>query len=1208
MPAPVAGNTFLDEVAGSSFFSSSSSPKLVRVRNPALVLPEYLLEYEYVPSEAAAYTRAEAYANPTVVADADTDTGAGAADDDAADASPSMVAATAAVAAANQVGDVLCGSFASLKVPLSDFMAELVHLFEYTPAAVAASAHASSIDAAGSDVDKAAASPRDGSDNAVGADNAEGNAESSVEGNADASTDIVVSRDVGDDSDDSEDDDDDDDSANSEHCVAQRSLTLPPVLEALSVSIAAFDGSGASDVDEQNNDTTDDAAVSATLHEKPNKITMRTLAFVCGYASLAPSALPLIQYVNFHDAALGARPFGEASDGTAPLSPVTGLSALSGLRVLVLSFNALESIAALRLGECTQLQSLQLGGNRLRSLDGLGALSESLTHLDVSDNLLADVGELRYLARCCAALTQLDASGNSRLTVQGAYRPSAIAWLPLLEKLDGSAVTSEHREQAAAVAAPLKPSAAPHEEAHNGALELVHAHASVDRALLLQERVADAAADATVDGDGGNDVEDGATVKDGETVDASGGSNTGSSDSAEEEKAVAAVASAFSSSSSLARAHAHMRMPVVVGADVGLGLGVATQTNWRSLVTHLEMNHTRLGALLDDAVRASASTTAATSLLRGFDSLRMVHMNDSHVTQRHISELSLFAACTALEELSLEENDIDDVTPLMALSQLVRLDVSRNRIASLPNMSLLAASLRQLSIEDNYVASLAGIEACTSLVELYASNNRIASLDDILFLKPLDQLVIVDLSGNPIAAARPRRRTEYRSFVVYQLRKLKILDGNGVDPDEVALAKQMYYGRLTTRMIDAKLSLTPPKGAVDDDTLRVYRGVGKLDMSGNKLRIVDLITTPAFPSLTTLVLDNNMLSDLSKLAPLPSLSILRLNKNRISFIPIVAVAMPASTPSSYPLHNALNTSHGGGSEEVGVLTHYFPNLEVLELGYNRISSIAALNLTGLRHLRVLTLNNNDLSIVDGLQGLPSLQQLVLATNKIKRISQSSFVGNPGLRGLQLESNELRTIANMTSMLRLRSLFLANNRITDLAICEYVQSSRLSPVLAELTLKNNPVTRKQLYRPTVIFKVTTLAALDGQPVTADERARAAAMFEQSEYGGGMAGIGVNGVTPVFYYADPQTHANIHSGTRAPSTQTTSRAPIRLQSFNLDMNNFNAAGGERSSGVLQPMQPYPPSQVHSYAQPRSVFKKYSSSATFGGAPEARYHTRL
>ena len=94
---------------------------------------------------------------------------------------------------------------------------------------------------------------------------------------------------------------------------------------------------------------------------------------------------------------------------------------------------------------------------------------------------------------------------------------------------------------------------------------------------------------------------------------------------------------------------------------MGMGLGGVTEANWPTLVTHLEMSHTQLGALLDE--RATAA------LLARFPNLRVCHLNDSQLAHRHAGApaqplASLFGDAPALEELCLEENALVDVSAL----------------------------------------------------------------------------------------------------------------------------------------------------------------------------------------------------------------------------------------------------------------------------------------------------------------------------------------------------------------------------------------------------------------------------------------------------------------------------------------------------------------------------------------------------------------
>ena len=170
---------------------------------------------------------------------------------------------------------------------------------------------------------------------------------------------------------------------------------------------------------------------------------------------------------------------------------------------------------------------------------------------------------------------------------------------------------------------------------------------------------------------------------------------------------------------------------------------------------------------------------------------------------------------------------------------------------------------------------------------------------------------------------------------------------------------------------------------------------------------------------------------------------------------------------------------------------------MLELGYNRITSISGLHLRGLCFLKVLTLENNEITKVDGLSQVLTLQQLVLTKNKIKRIDARSFSGLTELRGLQLEENGLRTLANLGPLLKLRSLFLAFNRLSELTELDHILPERACPGLQEITVRNNPLSRRHLYRPTLVRKLPSLTVIDGKEVTFEEREKTEQMFSGAD---------------------------------------------------------------------------------------------------------------
>jgi Leucine-rich repeat (LRR) protein len=217
-----------------------------------------------------------------------------------------------------------------------------------------------------------------------------------------------------------------------------------------------------------------------------------------------------------------------------------------------------------------------------------------------------------------------------------------------------------------------------------------------------------------------------------------------------------------------------------------------------------------------------------------------------------------------LEELLMEENRISKIENLSTLVHLKKIDLGKNKIQRIEGLDALS-SLVQLSLEDNEIETLSGVSKVSTLLELYLGNNKVSDMREVLQLRTLPKLIILDLSGNEVCA-----RGEYRLYSIFHLKKLKVLDGLGVESSEQAAANDMYSGRLTEEFVVEKLGH------------KFFDHVSELDLSSNKIRdTANCITGESFGNLRVLNLDNNMISDLSGLTGLSVLAVLRLNHNRI---------------------------------------------------------------------------------------------------------------------------------------------------------------------------------------------------------------------------------------------------------------------------------------------------------------------------------------
>ncbi len=78
--------------------------------------------------------------------------------------------------------------------------------------------------------------------------------------------------------------------------------------------------------------------------------------------------------------------------------------------------------------------------------------------------------------------------------------------------------------------------------------------------------------------------------------------------------------------------------------------------------------------------------------------------------------------------------------------------------------------MHTLSAHDCY----AGLSCLVSLMELYCGGNNVKGVREVGHLRGLLKLIILDLTGNPMAA-----HDDYRLYTVYHLRKLKVGNEGG---------------------------------------------------------------------------------------------------------------------------------------------------------------------------------------------------------------------------------------------------------------------------------------------------------------------------------------------------------------------------------------------------------------------------------------------
>ncbi|KAJ8046058.1 Leucine-rich repeat-containing protein 9 [Holothuria leucospilota] len=448
---------------------------------------------------------------------------------------------------------------------------------------------------------------------------------------------------------------------------------------------------------------------------------------------------------------------------------------------------------------------------------------------------------------------------------------------------------------------------------------------------------------------------------------------------------------------------------------------------------------------------------------------RLINLRWLSVSDNDLTKIEGLEHCIYLEELSLDDNCLHKLEGISHLTRLHTLNLGFNYISTLEGCGLENLSnLQCLSLECNRLSSLTGLAGVPSLLELYVGNNTIQNIREIFHLKHLPNFVILDLCGNPVSW----EAENYRLFVVYHLKSLKALDGVAVESFEGGNARDVFGGRLTQDFVAEKLGHSN------------FHEVQELDFPQLNLRVVDLGAGEHFINLRSVNLEHNNMNSFGGLIHLINLRVLCLNHNHVeSIAPKSKVGGKGSKyKEETDPYNAANFSP------------LLENLEVLHLGYNGITDLRKLQVSRLPSLKALFLQGNEISKVEGLEALQDLRELVLDRNKIKDLSEYSFVNQWNLVELHIEENRLRDLSHLHFLENLQRLYLGSNRLQEMGELEKLEAL---PNLIELSVISNPVSRRLMHRPMLVYRQPNLLCIDGIPVSPEERTKAELYFMEQQ---------------------------------------------------------------------------------------------------------------
>eukprot|EP00767_Chilomastix_cuspidata_P001864 gnl/Chilomastix_cuspidata/1990.p1 GENE.gnl/Chilomastix_cuspidata/1990~~gnl/Chilomastix_cuspidata/1990.p1 ORF type:complete len:1423 (-),score=340.21 gnl/Chilomastix_cuspidata/1990:3292-7350(-) len=433
--------------------------------------------------------------------------------------------------------------------------------------------------------------------------------------------------------------------------------------------------------------------------------------------------------------------------------------------------------------------------------------------------------------------------------------------------------------------------------------------------------------------------------------------------------------------------------------------------------------------------------------------------------------VSFTGARPDVEHLVLRECGLESLEFLRGCDSLHRLDVSSNALQTLCGLDT-CRRLRVLVAPFNFLEDVTAIYKLPELRELYLAGNSVP-FSAVFHLTRITSLISLDLLWNPCIAGEEaahsglatdaKQISDFRSQFLFKAPFIRLLNRLPVSSDEVRLAQKEIGGRVTRAFI---MSLLSPEEAA---AKLAY--IECLELEGTDVREFPDLTADILPSLRTVNLSANGIVSLDSLPRnLPPLDQLFLARNRLNARGLSFKARPFIV---------------------------CPSLRELDLSENPIRAFHPAALSGITGLEKLTLSRAGLSSLPNaaFSSCARLRALDLSHNQLANLQASTFAGLRELVELDLSHNFLPNLSSLDADLpSLRILSFAGNRVTNQD--GLARALQALPALSALTLQNNPVARKQMYRPLCAFHGAALLRLDGAPITKEERRRGVQIFGSS----------------------------------------------------------------------------------------------------------------
>ncbi|ECW7468668.1 LapB repeat-containing protein [Listeria monocytogenes] len=446
-------------------------------------------------------------------------------------------------------------------------------------------------------------------------------------------------------------------------------------------------------------------------------------------------------------------------------------------------------------------------------------------------------------------------------------------------------------------------------------------------------------------------------------------------------------------------------------------------------------------------------------------------------TSKGIVDLTGINLLSKLAYLSMSGNQISDISALNGLANLSNLNVSSNQITSFNlNANSNLPMLNTVDIRSNDLNNI-NVQDQSKLRTIKCDTGSSSELTEVM-LKNLPTLIAASNSSNPVA-------------------------------DDIAFSSTPGLSKVILENLPStSSSVQLDRCVIEELVINNLPKVSIVTINNNKITTLEGLEDLA--ALTSLNAGNNELTEIENMHTFPSLQTLNLSSNALT-----NMVMNQATAEKFPLLRTMDIRSnnlikidiqnqsklatiicdtGSSSELIEVTLKNLPELIAASNGSNQVKDdIAFLSTPGLSKVilenlpstsssvqldrcvieelvinnlpkvSIVTINNNKITTLEGLEDLAALTSLNAGNNELTEIE--SMHAFPKLQTLTLISNKLTSIilnqATANGTPNLTSIDSRSNDLTKIDIQDQPKLTKIicdtgsSAELTELTLRNLP---------------------------------------------------------------------------------------------------------------------------------------------------------